>query len=296
MKNIAIGVFAALVALTLYVSGPAIASGHATGGAGHSFAAQGVQTNGPTGHATEHRPASPFSTGLSLLFLVMVGVVAYRMFFGRPKGPGDDARQGRPPVNLEEERRKRQSGPADGGSEASGQEELYRRARMTWEHLQGNEPSAPEGPRRDPSSEKGGSPRSAASTGAIPSDGDSSPAPGMDEVEFVEGAKLAYHRLTEAFDKSDPRLAEPFASEDILRAMRERKTPMDRTTEIVLVNAKLLDVKADGDTTEARVFYDVLLRRDPARSEPEQTRQVWRFVRVGQAGTWKLASMEEVND
>jgi predicted lipid-binding transport protein (Tim44 family) len=159
--------------------------------------------------------------------------------------------------------------------------EAYRRARAQWEWMEGAESSA-----------SGKSSSSPVAENAGPS--------GFNADEFLRGAKLAYTRLTEAFDELDADAAAPFASRAIVDGLRARAasggTPT--RTEIVLVEAELLEHTTDADKEEAVVLYDALVRRGADAPEPEQVRQVWRFRRNpgDPSSTWRLERMEPYSE
>jgi len=121
---------------------------------------------------------------------------------------------------------------------------------------------------------------------------------GFDESEFLSGAKAAYSRLQDAWDRRDLEDIRHFTSsevwEEIKRQAEEDPTPSK--TEIVLVDAKLLEVKnVDGDTV-ASALFDVLMREDPSEKRPKQIREVWHFGRKeSQPGSfWRLEGIQQL--
>lgn len=88
---------------------------------------------------------------------------------------------------------------------------------------------------------------------------------GFDADEFLRGAKMAYSRLQNSWDKRDLDDIAQFATPAVLDAVREQleAEPTPSTTEVLLVNAQLLGVENDGDEQRAQVFFDVLKRESP---------------------------------
>lgn len=160
--------------------------------------------------------------------------------------------------------------------------EAYRRARAQWEWMEGGESRKP--------GEAAASSRSASAS----ADG------GFDESEFLRGAKLAYARLTEAFDALDADAAAPFAAEAVVEGLRARARSgaVPTSTELVLVEAELLEHSESGESEEAVVLFDALVRRGNESPEPEEVRQVWRFGRDPRdpSSMWRLERMESYSE
>lgn len=141
--------------------------------------------------------------------------------------------------------------------------------------------------------------RSAGAAGARNYDepqSDSIPAD-FDREEFLRGAKMAYVRMQESWDKRDLDDIAQFATPavmDVLRAqLAEEPTPT--TTELLMVNASLMEVRNEGDKQRAAVFFDVLMREDPNAAQPEQVREVWHFVRpLDGSESWRLDGIQQV--
>lgn len=120
---------------------------------------------------------------------------------------------------------------------------------------------------------------------------------GFDSEEFLRGAKMAYTRLQTAWDKRDAadiaNFARPAVLEEVQKQIEAEPTPSK--TELLLVNAQLLEVKNEGTEQSAMVFFDVLLREDPAQTTPTQVREIWHFVRpLNDEESWKLEGIQQV--
>lgn len=121
---------------------------------------------------------------------------------------------------------------------------------------------------------------------------------GFDADEFLRGAKLAYTRLQASWDKRDLNDIAQFTTPAVQEAIREQlsQEPQSSRTEIMLINAQLLEVTEDGSTEHAQVYFDVLLREDPAQQTPTNAREIWHFVRDRQtAGMWKLDGIQQIS-
>ena len=119
---------------------------------------------------------------------------------------------------------------------------------------------------------------------------------GFDAEEFLRGAKMAYTRLQNAWDKRDMDDIAQFTSSAVQHAVREQMEadPKPSTTEILLVNAQLLGVTDEGQEQYAQVFFDVLLRESPEQQTPSSAREVWHFMRPVTGGNWKLDGIQQV--
>ncbi|MDR1776863.1 MAG: 39S ribosomal protein L45 [Desulfovibrio sp.] len=123
---------------------------------------------------------------------------------------------------------------------------------------------------------------------AIPAD--------FDAEEFLRGAKMAYTRLQNSWDKRDLSDIANFATEAVLEKVREDMAadPTPGATELLLVNARLLHVEKSNDEERAEVFFDVLMRESPGQSSPASVREIWHFLRRGDGGHWKLDGIQQV--
>ncbi|MBD5416558.1 MAG: Tim44 domain-containing protein [Desulfovibrio sp.] len=119
---------------------------------------------------------------------------------------------------------------------------------------------------------------------------------GFDAEEFLRGAKMAYTRMQQAWDRRDLDDIAQFATPAVMEALREQMAsdPNPGKTEIMLVNAQLLGAENEGDDQRAQVFFDVLLRERPDQDAPSSAREVWHFLREGANGTWKLDGIQQV--
>ena len=122
---------------------------------------------------------------------------------------------------------------------------------------------------------------------------------GFDEADFLEGAKAVYTRLQNSWDKRDMNDIAQFATSAVLNEIKQQaiEDPGPSQTDVMLVNARLLEAKNEGTKIVATVYYDVLLREDPAQSQPSQVREVWHFVKEsGSDSMWKLDGIQQLED
>ena len=119
---------------------------------------------------------------------------------------------------------------------------------------------------------------------------------GFNQEEFLKGAKMAYTRLQKSWDNRDLQDISQFATKSVMQELRlqAQEDPNPSNTEILMVNAELVGVEPEGDNLRAQVYFDVLMREDPAQAAPGNVREIWHFLRIGQNGNWKLDGIQQV--
>ena len=120
----------------------------------------------------------------------------------------------------------------------------------------------------------------------------------FDQDEFLRGAKAAYTRLQSSWDRRDLDDIANFATQDVMEELREqaKEDPEPGKTEILLVNASILEVRDEGDLRRVAVYFDVLMREDQRAARPEQVREVWHFVCSRREGdSWKLDGIQQLS-
>lgn len=122
---------------------------------------------------------------------------------------------------------------------------------------------------------------------------------GFDTPAFLSGAKTAFKALQKAWDERD--LAEirglttdkVFAEiQDQLKASRE-----ENRTDVLKLEAELLEVREIGTELQAVVLFDVIMREDSA-AQADQVREVWHFIKPKNSiqPTWYLDGIQQLED
>ena len=120
-----------------------------------------------------------------------------------------------------------------------------------------------------------------------------SPAEDFDSDDFLEGARVLYIRMQEAWAARDTESLAPFMTPDMMRLLHERAAadPHPAGVDILLINATLLGLDRQGGEERADVEFAVLMRMD--RGAPMEVNEIWRFVRGrDNDGMWRLAGIE----
>lgn len=122
--------------------------------------------------------------------------------------------------------------------------------------------------------------------------------PDFDEADFLEGAKVVYNRLQESWDKRDLEDIRTFVAPEVYKEIAEQvsQDPTPGKTEILMLDARLLEVKEIEGETVATVFYDAMLREDSEKGAPAQVREVWHFTRSSPEEQWRLDGIQQLED
>ncbi|EPR42679.1 import inner membrane translocase subunit Tim44 [Desulfovibrio sp. X2] len=121
---------------------------------------------------------------------------------------------------------------------------------------------------------------------------------GFDADEFMKGAKIVFARLQESWsgrDLDDIReFTTPNMYGEIERQAKDDPTPAP--TDVLVINARLMEVKQQGRATSATVYYEVTMRENRAMATTEQVREVWTFVRdeADPKAMWKLDGIQQI--
>jgi predicted lipid-binding transport protein (Tim44 family) len=120
--------------------------------------------------------------------------------------------------------------------------------------------------------------------------------PGFDVEGFVAQAKLQFNRLQAAYDTGDrSTLSDVMTPEMYAEVGRDLSTRHEqRPTEIVTLDAEVLEVTTEDDSHWASVRYTGLLRED-GEPLPKPIDEVWNLTKpvTGKSG-WLLAGIQQV--
>lgn len=208
-----------------------------------------------------------------MLLLFLVIMLAMRFFRNRRAGRG--AATG-------------YSGPQEAYQQAGQgyqppQDSQYSQAESAWDHLR-SQPAA------------GGTHQSRdGDAGAV---GPDVPA-GFDTEEFLKGAKMVFSRMQSSWDARDMDDIRQFTTPEVYEEIKKQaaEDPEPSRTEVLMVNARLLEVKEEGTDTLATVYIDALMREDSTANQPEQVREVWHFLRTESGnGMWVLDGIQQLEN
>lgn len=115
----------------------------------------------------------------------------------------------------------------------------------------------------------------------------------FDADDFLEGARVLYIRLQEAWAARDTESLAPFMTPDMMHLLHERAVadPHPAGVDILLLNAALIGLERQGSEERADVEFAALMRTDG--DAPAEVNEIWRFVRGrDNDGMWRLAGIE----
>jgi predicted lipid-binding transport protein (Tim44 family) len=119
----------------------------------------------------------------------------------------------------------------------------------------------------------------------------------FDQRAFLAGAKRAYADLQKAWDTGDLADIRGLTTDSMFGELQQRikDNASDNRTEVLTLEAALLEAKSVGETLEAAVLFDATLVED---SETTQVREVWHFTKPKQSTkpTWFLDGIQQVED
>lgn len=122
--------------------------------------------------------------------------------------------------------------------------------------------------------------------------------PGFDAKEFLDGAKAAYTRMQASWDARDLNDLKQFTSPEVFAEIQAQAAadPGPGKTEILLLEARLLEVKTLGNQTVATVLFDAMLREDSPAAPAEQVREAWHFSRyeTGGGSHWVVEGIQQL--
>lgn len=121
---------------------------------------------------------------------------------------------------------------------------------------------------------------------------------GLDEVEFLAGAKALYVRLQASWDRRDLEDIRGFTSPEVFAEIsrQAKEDPTPGKTDILMVEARVVEAGTQGTQTVISVLYDVLLREDQTDSRSTQVREVWHIRRDESApnSEWTLEGIQQL--
>lgn len=258
---------------------------------------------------------SPF-TGVGvadILLIVLLFVLARRFLRIRtlPRDNEQPGAKGRPdnvtpfPRQKEDNGRDKHAPAATDIPEDEPNPHLHARAADMWAHLKGNDQQEraqqparkrSEGMLDAPTAQKEDRPLTARD--AYRSQSEADLPPDFDAADFLKGAKMVFARLQHSWDARDMDDIAQFTTPEVHEEIRlqAEQDPTPSSSELLLVNARLMEVKQDENGLLATVFFDVLMRENVDGARTEQVREIWHFLKSAEYnGMWRLDGIEQVS-
>ncbi|TAN51371.1 MAG: Tim44 domain-containing protein [Methylococcaceae bacterium] len=116
---------------------------------------------------------------------------------------------------------------------------------------------------------------------------------------FLAGAKNAYRHLQTAWDQGELAEIRGLTTDKVFAEIQEqlRARQGGNQTEILKLEAELLEVRDREQEREVSVLFDVMMR-ETDDEHPRQVREVWHFIRsrLSRQPTWFLDGIQQLDD
>ena len=120
----------------------------------------------------------------------------------------------------------------------------------------------------------------------------------FDQQDFMKGAKAVYTRLQTSWDKRDLEDIRYFTSKEVWEEINRQaqEDPQPSKTDILRVNAKLLEVVSADSHTVASVLFDVMMRESKEEGAAKEVREIWHFSKDDKdpKSLWVLEGIQQV--
>jgi len=121
----------------------------------------------------------------------------------------------------------------------------------------------------------------------------------FDQQAFLSGAKIAFTELQKAWDERDLAEIRGLTTDKVFAEIQDQLKASDAAnrTEILRLEAELLEVREVGSELEAVVLFDTIMRED-GNAQAAQVREVWHFIKpkVSIQPKWYLDGIQQLED
>lgn len=121
----------------------------------------------------------------------------------------------------------------------------------------------------------------------------------FDQQAFLAGAKIAFTELQKAWDERDLAEIRGLTTDKVFAEIQDQFKALDTAnrTEILKLEAELLEVREVGSELEAVVLFDTIMRED-SNAQAGQVREVWHFIKpkVSIQPKWYLDGIQQLED
>jgi predicted lipid-binding transport protein (Tim44 family) len=120
---------------------------------------------------------------------------------------------------------------------------------------------------------------------------------GFDVAGFLKGAKLNYMRLQIANDQGNLEELREFATDELFEELKrdvQARGGAKQHTDVLALNADLLEVVTEGDKHWASIRFSGSLRESPGEA-PQGFEEVWNLSKPVSGGGWQLAGIQQMH-
>ncbi|MGZ5026793.1 MAG: Tim44 domain-containing protein [Methylobacter sp.] len=122
---------------------------------------------------------------------------------------------------------------------------------------------------------------------------------GFDQQAFLDGAKIAFANLQKAWDERDLAEIRGLTTDKVFAEIQDqlKSSTAENHTEILKLEAELLEVREVDSELEAVVLFDSIMREDKD-AQAGQVREVWHFIKpkVSVQPKWYLDGIQQLAD
>jgi len=122
---------------------------------------------------------------------------------------------------------------------------------------------------------------------------------GFDSHAFLAGAKMAYSALQKAWDAKDLAEIRGLTTDKVFAEIQAqiKASTTDNVTDVLKLEAELLEVREIGNELEATVLFDAIMRED-LNGSTEQIKEIWHFVKPKASAQpkWWLDGIQQLED
>ncbi len=121
----------------------------------------------------------------------------------------------------------------------------------------------------------------------------------FEQQAFLSGAKIVYAKLQKAWDQRDLAEIRGLTTDKVFAEIQDqlKASDVENYTEILKLDAELLEVREAGSELEATVLFDAVMRENRG-DQAGQVREVWHFVKpkVSIQSKWYLDGIQQLAD
>jgi len=122
---------------------------------------------------------------------------------------------------------------------------------------------------------------------------------GFDSQAFLSGAKMAYSALQKAWDDKDLAEIRGLTTDKVFAEIQSqlKASTTDNVTELLKLDAELLEVREIGSELQATVLFDAIMRED-INGSTQQIKEIWHFIKptVSVQLKWWLDGIQQLED
>lgn len=122
---------------------------------------------------------------------------------------------------------------------------------------------------------------------------------GFDTQAFLAGAKTAFKALQKAWDDRDLAEIRGLTTDKVFAEIQDqlKASSEENRTDILKLEAELLEVREVGSELQAVVLFDTIMRED-SNAQANQVREVWHFIKPKNSiqPTWYLDGIQQLED